>query len=158
MNGKMATVGSLPLFDAEHQVPAELRQETLAAESQGQTTMLVCDGERVRGFLGAQDSVRPEAQAVVAALKQRGMHTVMLTGDNAETAEQVAGLVGLDESHAGLLPEEKYKLLGELKQKYGQVLMVGTAATTARRLPARISASGWGGLATPRCSRPRTWS
>ena len=145
VNGKMATVGSLPLFDAEHQVPAELRQETLAAESQGQTTMLVCDGERVRGFLGAQDDVRPEAQAVVAALKQRGMHTVMLTGDNAETAEQVAGLVGLDESHAGLLPEEKYKLLGELKQKYGQVLMVGDGSNDSPALASADIGIGMGG-------------
>ncbi len=50
VNGKLATVGSLPLFEAEHQVPADLRQEALAAESLGQTTMLVCDGDRVRGF------------------------------------------------------------------------------------------------------------
>ena len=147
MNGKLATVGSLPLFEAEHKVPPALRQETLAAESQGQTTMLVCDGERVRGFLSAQDGVRPEAEAVIAALKKRGLHTVMLTGDNSETAAQVAGLLGLDETRAGLLPDEKYKLLGELR-KYGQVLMVGDGT----RQPALASADigvGWAGLACP---------
>lgn len=145
VNGKLATVGSLPLFDAEHEVPAELRQETLSAETQGQTTMLVCDGERVRGFLGAQDSLRPEAEAVIAALKQRGLRTVMLTGDNAETAEQAAGLLGLDETHAGLLPDEKYKLLGELKQKYGQVLMVGDGSNDSPALASADIGIGMGG-------------
>lgn len=145
VNGKLATVGSLPLFDAEHKVPPALRQETLAAESQGQTTMLVCDGERVRGFLSAQDSVRPEAEAVIAALKKRGLHTVMLTGDNAETAAQVAGLLGLDETRAGLLPDEKYKLLGELKRKYGQVLMVGDGSNDSPALASADIGIGMGG-------------
>ena len=145
VNGKLATVGSLPLFDAEHKVPPALRQETLAAESQGQTTMLVCDGERVRGFLSAQDSVRPEAEAVIAALKKRGLHTVMLTGDNAETAAQVAGLLGLDETRAGLLPDEKFKLLGDLKRKYGQVLMVGDGSNDSPALASADIGIGMGG-------------
>lgn len=145
VNGKLATVGSLPLFEAEHKVPPALRQETLAAESQGQTTMLVCDGERVRGFLSAQDGVRPEAEGVIAALKKRGLHTVMLTGDNAETAAQVAGLLGLDETRAGLLPDEKYKLLGELKRKYGQVLMVGDGSNDSPALASADIGIGMGG-------------
>lgn len=145
VNGKLATVGSLPLFEAEHKVPPALRQETLAAESQGQTTMLVCDGERVRGFLSAQDGVRPEAEAVIAALKKRGLHTVMLTGDNAETAAQVAGLLGLYETRAGLLPDEKYKLLGELKRKYGQVLMVGDGSNDSPALASADIGIGMGG-------------
>lgn len=145
VNGKLATVGSLPLFEAEHKVPPALRQETLAAESQGQTTMLVCDGERVRGFLSAQDGVRPEAEGVIAALKKRGLHTVMLTGDNAETAAQVAGLLGLYETRAGLLPDEKYKLLGELKRKYGQVLMVGDGSNDSPALASADIGIGMGG-------------
>jgi len=145
VNGKLATVGSLPLFEAEHKVPPALRQETLAAESQGQTTMLVCGGERVRGFLSAQDGVRPEAEAVIAALKKRGLHTVMLTGDNAETAAQVAGLLGLNETRAGLLPDEKYKLLGELKRKYGQVLMVGDGSNDSPALASADIGIGMGG-------------
>jgi len=145
VNGKLATVGSLPLFDAEHEVPAALRQETLEAESLGQSTMLVCDGERVRGFLGAQDGVRPEAQAVIAALKQRGLHTIMLTGDNADTAAQVSHSLGLDESRASLLPEEKWKLLGELKQQYGQVLMVGDGSNDSPALASADIGIGMGG-------------
>jgi len=145
VNGKLATVGSLPLFDAEHEVPAALRQETLEAESLGQSTMLVCDGERVRGFLGAQDGVRPEAEAVIAALKQRGLHTIMLTGDNADTAAQVSHSLGLDESRASLLPEEKWKLLGELKQQYGQVLMVGDGSNDSPALASADIGIGMGG-------------
>ncbi|HQL27532.1 MAG TPA: cation-translocating P-type ATPase [Anaerolineaceae bacterium] len=145
VNGKLATIGSLPLFEAEHQVPAALRQETLAAESLGETTMLVCDGERVRGFLSAQDAVRPEAERVIRALKQRGLRTVMLTGDNAETAGQISAALDLDETYAALLPEEKWKLLGELREKYGQVLMVGDGSNDSPALASADIGIGMGG-------------
>jgi len=145
VNGKLATVGSLPLFEAEHQVPADLRQEALAAESLGQTTMLVCDGDRVRGFLSAQDAVRPEAAQVISALKQRGLRTVMLTGDNVETAEQISGALGLDETYAALLPVAKWKLLGELREKYGHVLMVGDGSNDSPALASADIGIGMGG-------------
>ncbi len=125
LNGKLATVGSLPLFLAEHQTPEEIILASQAAEREGQTTMLICDGERVIGYLAVQDEPRPGTKEVLAELKAEGIHTVMLTGDNRSVAERVAGEVGIDTVFASLLPAEKLERLNTLKQEYGQVVMVG---------------------------------
>lgn len=125
LNGKLATVGSLPLFLAEHQTPEEIILASQAAERDGQTTMLVCDGERVIGYLAVQDEPRQGTKEVLEKLKAEGIRTVMLTGDNPGVAERVAGELGLDEIFASLLPADKLAKLNEFRQEYGQVVMVG---------------------------------
>jgi len=125
LNGKMATVGSLPLFLAEHETPEKIIAASQTAESQGQTTMLICDGDRVLGYLAVQDEPRPGTREVLAELKSDGIQTLMLTGDNAGVAERVAEKLGLDQVFANLLPTDKLTKLSELKQQFGQVVMVG---------------------------------
>jgi len=125
LNGKLATVGSLPLFLSEHDTPEQIIEASQAAELQGQTTMLICDGDRVIGYLAVQDEPRPGTKEVLAELKADGIHTLMLTGDNAGVAERVAKEVGIDQVFANLLPADKLSKLNALKQEYGQVVMVG---------------------------------
>lgn len=127
VNGKLATIGSLPLFEEAHHdhMPAAVRQGTVAAEANGQTTMLVCDGAQVLGFLAVQDQPRQEAKAVLADLRALGLRTFMLTGDNASAAKKIAEEVGVEDVHANLLPADKLNLLDQLKEKYGNVIMVG---------------------------------
>ncbi len=145
VNGKLATVGSRKLFEAEHKVPSQLLKETIAAENNGQSTMLVCDGERVRGFMGAQDTLRPEAPQVIRALKDRGFYTVMLTGDNPEVAERISEELDLDEVHAGLLPDEKWQLLAELREKIGPACMIGDGSNDSPALASADVGIGMGG-------------
>ncbi|MEA4931702.1 MAG: heavy metal translocating P-type ATPase [Anaerolineaceae bacterium] len=125
LNGKLATVGSLPLFLAEHETPEKIVEEVEEAEERGQTTMLICDGERVVGYLAVQDEPRPEAREVIAELKAEGIRTLMLTGDKSGVADSIAEKVGIDNVFAGLLPAEKLNKLIELKNEFGQVVMVG---------------------------------
>ena len=125
LNGKLATVGSLPLFLAEHETPEKIVEEVEEAEERGQTTMLICDGERVVGYLAVQDEPRPETREVIAELKAEGIRTLMLTGDNSGVADNIAEKVGIDNVFAGLLPAEKLNKLIELKNEFGQVVMVG---------------------------------
>ena len=125
LNGKLATVGSLPLFLAEHETPEKIVEEVEEAEERGQTTMLICDGERVVGYLAVQDEPRPEAREVIAELKAEGIRTLMLTGDNSGVADSIAEKVGIDNVFAGLLPAEKLNKLIELKNEFGEVVMVG---------------------------------
>jgi Cd2+/Zn2+-exporting ATPase len=125
LNGKLATVGSLPLFLAEHQTPEQIIAASQEAEREGQTTMLICDGDRVIGYLAVQDEPRPGTKEVLSVLKAEGFKTVMLTGDNVSVAERVAQRVGIDQVFASLLPSEKLSKLNEFKQAYGQVVMVG---------------------------------
>lgn len=127
VNGKLATVGSLALFKEDHDdhLPKTVITQTLAAEQDGQTTMLVCDGEVVRGFMGLEDQVRPEARDVLAALNALKIKTVMLTGDNNGVAERVSRSLGLSDYQSELMPEHKLAALDLLKQQNGTVAMLG---------------------------------
>jgi len=127
VNGKLATVGSLAHFREAHadHLPNKVITQTLEAEKAGQTTMLVCDGEVVRGFMGVEDLVRPEAQQVLNELHDLSIDTVMLTGDNEGVAARVGQSLGLKEYRAGLLPAEKLDALDDLKARDGSVAMVG---------------------------------
>jgi Cd2+/Zn2+-exporting ATPase len=72
-----------------------------------------------------QDEPRAGTKKVMEDLKAEGIRTVMLTGDSLGVAERVAKEIGLDQVFAGLLPADKLERLKLLKQKYGQVVMVG---------------------------------
>lgn len=125
VNGKIGTVGSLPLFQEEHITPDSIIQEVLKAEKRGESTMLVCDGDRVRGFLSVEDAIRPGVVDVITQIKVEGLHPVMLTGDNAEVANKVARQIGIEETHSALLPEDKLNWLTRLKEEYGNMIMAG---------------------------------
>ena len=134
INGQLSTVGSLNLFLAEHNTPPSLAEQARSAQAQGQTTMLVCDGERVRGLIGVEDEIRPEAAAVIRDLSALGIHSVMLTGDTPSVAGRVADEIGLPQVRAGLLPEQKLEELRRLRTEFGPTAMVGDGINDAPAL------------------------
>lgn len=83
------------------------------------------------GCIRISDTVKDGAQSAVQALKARGIHTVMLTGDNPETAQAVAQTLGIDEVHAKLLPEQKIEKLAEVRSTHGAVMFVGDGINDA---------------------------
>jgi len=82
------------------------------------------------------DQVRNDAAGAVEALKKSGIHTVMLTGDKAEIAEEVSKRLGVNERHAHLFPEDKLKVVDGLKSEKGLVAMVGDGINDAPALAA----------------------
>lgn len=145
VNGKTGTVGNLALFLEEHNTPEALVSQVRQAEDQGETTMLVCDGDRVRGFLSVEDAVRDEVRDVIQALKAKGIQTVMLTGDNAQVARKVGDHLGIDEVHAALLPEEKLEWISKLREQYGLVIMAGDGINDSPALAHADVGIGMGG-------------
>ena len=145
INGKTGTVGNLALFLEEHNTPEALVSQVRQAEDQGETTMLVCDGVRVRGFLSVEDAVRDEVRDVIQALKAKGIQTVMLTGDNAQVARKVGDHLGIDEVHAALLPEEKLAWISKLREQYGLVVMAGDGINDSPALAHADVGIGMGG-------------
>ena len=105
----------------------------VAPEDAGKTIILVAKDGAVIGSLTLTDKVRPESFATVAALKARGLRVEMLTGDNEETAREVADRVGVDGFRAGLLPEEKVTAVDSLRGM-GGVVMVGDGVNDAPAL------------------------
>ncbi len=134
VNGMQMTVGSLKLFEEEHNIPDVIHQWVDQAESEGKTAMLLCDGERVRGFIAVADTPRHESHEVVQKLRAMGKHTVMLTGDNPTVAGVIGESIGLDDVRAGLLPGEKQQAVTILREGYGTVAMVGDGINDAPAL------------------------
>jgi Cd2+/Zn2+-exporting ATPase len=87
--------------------------------------------------LALADSPRETAREAVALLREHGIaRAVMLTGDHAVTATDVASLIGLDEQHASLMPAQKHAHIQRLRELYGPVLMVGDGINDAPALAA----------------------
>ncbi|MFO7320457.1 MAG: cation-translocating P-type ATPase [Chloroflexota bacterium] len=145
INGKLVTVGSHSLFEAEHPHTAELCRMVDQVEAQGQTAMLLCDGDQVRGFIAVADEIRPSSRAVVRELRELGQTTVMLTGDNAVVAEAIGKEAGVDSVRAGLLPDDKVAAIQALRRQIGPVAMVGDGINDTPALAAATVGIAMGG-------------
>jgi Zn2+/Cd2+-exporting ATPase len=145
VNGHKMTIGSRRLFREEHHIPDEVHLWVDQAEAEGKTAMLLCDGERVRGFITVADTLREEAQAVIGELNRMHKHTIMLTGDNATVAGAVGALIGLDEIRSNLLPGDKQNAVAQLRDGYGKIAMVGDGINDAPALAAADVGIAMGG-------------
>ncbi|KQR35142.1 heavy metal translocating P-type ATPase [Deinococcus sp. Leaf326] len=111
---------------------AALSGAVTSFEEQGRTAVVLLEGQTPLGVIAIRDEPRPDARAALAQLHGLGVKTVMLTGDNARTGQAIARDLGLD-VQAELLPEDKLRLIGELKAQ-GGVAMVGDGINDAPAL------------------------
>ena len=117
--------------------PAGLSQSADLHRAGGAGVMLVAVDGALAGLIAVADPVREGAGAAIAALREQGLRVIMLTGDNVTTANAVAKAVGgLDEVRAGLLPEDKARIIGELKANGARVAMAGDGINDAPALAA----------------------
>lgn len=140
----MIWIGGERLFqEREIPIPAELQEKARQWEEMGQTVMFVYCAEAggegcSEGFLGLlaiADTLREDAVAMIRGLKAIGIErVVMLTGDNPRVAAQIAARAGVDEFHAGLLPQDKVTILRQLRERYGAIAMVGDGINDAPSL------------------------
>jgi Cd2+/Zn2+-exporting ATPase len=129
-------VGSPALFEDLGVTLDAGRAEVRTRQAQGKTVVLVGTNQDLRGMLILQDPIREGAKDVILDLRQLGLRTVMLTGDNASTARTVAEKLSLDDSLADLKPEDKVEAVKELERRHGPVLMVGDGINDAPALAA----------------------
>lgn len=114
-----------------------------ALEEQGKTAVVLTGRDAALGLIALRDEPRADAGEAVTRLRALGLRPVMLTGDNARTGEAVARALGL-EVHAELLPEDKLRLVGDLKRS-GGVVMVGDGINDAPALAASDVGVAMGG-------------
>lgn len=145
VNGHLVTVGSHRLFDSDHPHTEDLCALVEGAESGGETAMLLSDNDRVRGYITVADRPRADSRAVVDQLRVLGVHTVMLTGDNAAVAQAVGAQVGVDDVRAGLLPDQKVDAVRALMRQHGTVAMVGDGINDTPALAAATVGVAMGG-------------
>ena len=131
INGQQCFAGS-PRFLQENEISTHEHQDQIAdLENQGKTTILVGQNGKLLGILAIADALRPGAQETLSIIREQGTRTVMLTGDNERCAKAIAAQAGVDEYYAQLLPEDKVRVVKELKEKYGSVAMVGDGVNDA---------------------------
>ena len=102
--------------------------------SEGKTLIFVGNAQKVLGIITVSDKIRENASEVIADLKNQGVQTVMLTGDNKLAAKSVASEIGIDYVYSNLLPEDKLNLLDTIRNKFGDVAMVGDGINDAPAL------------------------
>lgn len=110
-----------------------LDPEVVRLQEAGATAVLVEIDGRVVGVIGVRDELRPEAPQAVSLLHRAGARVIMLTGDNARTAQALAAEAGIDQVHADLRPEDKAQLVGQLSAQQ-PVAMVGDGINDAPAL------------------------
>ena len=97
----------------------------------GETTLFVALNRKSEGVIGVADRIRPSSADAVQRFKNSGIRTVMLTGDNLLTAREIAKQVGIDEVHAGMLPEDKAEWIRKRRSEGLVVAMVGDGVNDA---------------------------
>ncbi len=115
-------------------VPDELAHAADEVAAQAKTPLFFARDGRVVGMVAVADVVKPTSAAAVARLREMGVRTLMLTGDQAKTAEAVARQVGVDEVVAGVLPQGKERRVRELQEQGHRVAMVGDGVNDAPAL------------------------
>jgi Zn2+/Cd2+-exporting ATPase len=142
------SIGNLRLF-TDDVVPDAVRAQVVRLESTGKTTMLVRADGVFLGLLALADTPRPGMREVFARLASFGIRqTVMLTGDNEQVAKAVAASVGITDVRAGLLPEDKLKVIDKLMLENKLVAMVGDGVNDAPAMARATIGIAMGGAGT----------
>lgn len=110
----------------------ELAFEKLSEE--GKTVIFVLKNKQLLGMIALADLVREEAKETVTALKNKGINSIMLTGDNKKVAHWVAKQLGIDEVHAEVLPDDKSRQVKNIQLEGRKVAMVGDGINDAPAL------------------------
>ncbi|PSP74251.1 cadmium-transporting ATPase [Halobacteriales archaeon QS_3_64_16] len=125
--------------DHEEENCLDLLEETIPRlQEEGKTIVLVGTETELEGVIAIADEVRPDATVALSGLREAGLRTVMLTGDNEGTAKAIAEQVGVEDYRAELLPDEKVQAVEDLIEEHGTVAMVGDGINDA---PAMATAS-----------------
>lgn len=120
----------------EHGITSpKLRRSVRAVEDAGHTAVVLATAHHALGVLAIGDTVRPEAAHALHAVRRLGVRTIiMLTGDNEGSAQAVAGVLGIGDVRAGLLPDHKVAAIRELVDRGERVIFVGDGVNDAPAL------------------------
>jgi len=134
VSGKQVAVGNEKLMQAVGAYDANLAGQAIAFREQGQTVMFVAVDGAPAGLLGVADPIKESTPRAIEQLHRAGLSVVMLTGDNAATANAVARQICIDAVHAEVSPEDKNRIIRELQSAGSIVAMAGDGINDAPAL------------------------
>lgn len=134
INGKNVALGNASLM-LQQSVDITVAKEALARMSSlARTPLLLSVDGKLAAVIGVADTVRPESNKVLKALRQLGVRTLMISGDNKRTARKIADELGIDEVYGEALPQDKARIIREIQDKGLKVAMVGDGLNDAPAL------------------------
>ena len=137
VDGRAVVIGNAAQMQRIGVDPAPLNDVAESRRRAGAGVMLVAVDGKLAGLVAVADPIRANAREAIEALRKQGLRVIMLTGDNPTTAQVVADAVGgLDGVHAELKPDDKARIVGELKASGAMVAMAGDGINDAPALAA----------------------
>ena len=136
VGAQRVVVGNEAMMAGAHVDTAPLAAKVEALRSEGRTAMFVAADGGLAGIVAVADPIKATAPEAIGALHRLGLRIVMASGDNERTARAVAQKLGIDEVHAGLLPDGKTRLIEALRKKGARVAMAGDGVNDAPALAA----------------------
>ncbi|MDT8378683.1 MAG: heavy metal translocating P-type ATPase [Desulfotignum sp.] len=133
VDGKYLMFGNVAFMKENRVVEKELPQAD-DLSSQGKTVMYLAVNQKLAGIIAVADVVKPDSAAAIARLQKMGLKTVMLTGDNALTAQAIAAQVNIDQVVAQVMPGDKADQVKHLQSDGCRVAMVGDGINDAPAL------------------------
>jgi P-type Cu+ transporter len=105
-------------------------------ENDAKTVAVLSDDQKVLGYLGVADTLRPHTSEGVQLLKKQGLKVAMITGDREATARVIAKKVGIETFFAEILPQDKAAIIEKMKKSHQKVAMIGDGINDAPALAA----------------------
>lgn len=129
-------VGS-PKFMLSQNIDISSGEELISnLQKEGKTTVLFSVDKSLVGLIGLLDTPKIGSKDAILALKKLGIESVMLTGDNEETAREIAKIIGINRIFANVLPSEKVDVISSLQKEDKRVAMIGDGINDAPALTA----------------------
>lgn len=142
-------VGSPKLFESILTDNSKIIETYQRLQQQRKTAMLLGTDKQILVVIAVADELRESSKAVIEKLHNLEIeHTIMLTGDNATTAQSIGKQTGVTEIKGDLMPQDKLDYIKSLKETYGKVAMVGDGINDAPALAASTVGIAMGGAGT----------
>ncbi|MBV2234585.1 MAG: cation-translocating P-type ATPase [Sterolibacterium sp.] len=146
--GETLLLGNHALIEARGLCSAAIEAQLARHEAQGHTVTLLANAHQVLAIFAVADTLKPDAPAVLAALRRLGVHVALLSGDNALTVQAVAKAAGIDDARGNLLPADKLAAIAALQRDHGLTAMIGDGINDAPALARADIGIAMGGMGT----------
>lgn len=133
-SGHVLLLGNRRLVQDNDIQTTDMEEKIQGLESQAKTVILLALDGKLVGAIALADVIKEDAHYAIRELQKMKIKVIMLTGDNEKTAHAVAGKLGINDVHAGILPHQKESVIQKLQEKGDMVAMVGDGINDAPAL------------------------
>ncbi len=135
LDEKEVLVGSKNLMkEKDIEVTGQVKDKMHGLEDEGKTAMLTAYNRQIIGIIAVADTLKEDSIKAINELKELGIETAMITGDNQRTAQAIAEKVGIDHVVSEVLPDGKVDEIKNLQDRFGTIAMVGDGINDAPAL------------------------